>query len=76
MSFITQNELVKFSSIRPTIVDIAYTRLNTLKRLLLPLDKAIYPSDVRLIISIDKAENNLDNLKYATEFEWKYGEKI
>ena len=76
MSFITQNELVKFSSIRPTIVVIAYTRLYTLKRLLLALDKAIYPSDVRLIISIEKAENNLDILKYATDFEWKYGEKI
>ena len=76
MSFNSRKEVSYSSSIKPTIVIIAYNRLHALERLLVTLERAIYPSDVRLIISIDKAENNLDVLKCASDFDWKFGEKI
>lgn len=56
------------------ICTIAYDRLNSLTRLLDSLSKAYYKSDVTLIISIDKSNNN-DVEKYANAFNWEFGEK-
>ena len=55
---------------------IAYNRERALKRLLFSLAGADYPegSDVTLIISIDKSDNE-GVLETAREFDWEYGEK-
>ena len=59
-----------------TIVVIGYNREGSLERLLKGLNRSYYGNDkVRLIISLDKSDN-LDILKLAINFEWKYGEKI
>ncbi len=66
---------------KPAIIAIGYNRVNSIKRLLSSLDKAIYNcNDIKLIISIDhaKSENdkkNLAVLKAAKDFEWRHGEK-
>ena len=56
------------------ICTIAYNRLDSIKRLLNSLSKAYYKSDVTLIISIDKS-NNDEVEKHANAFDWKFGEK-
>jgi hypothetical protein len=58
----------------PVIVCVAFNRKKSLERLLKSLDNAKYEEKVKLIISIDRG-NNQDVLNYANEFQWKYGEK-
>jgi len=58
----------------PTIVVIAYNRTVSLRRLLYSLNSAIYPSEVRLIISVDYSGSD-EVYNEAKAFEWKYGEK-
>ena len=58
------------------IIVIAYNRPKSLARLLDSLARARYPStDIPLIISIDKGDNNQNILQIATEFNWLYGNK-
>lgn len=53
---------------------IAYNRINSLKRVLLSIENAIYTESVPLIISIDKSDT--DNVeKYAYNYNWLHGEK-
>lgn len=58
----------------PVIVVVAFNRINSLKRLLNSLENAHYEEEVKLIISIDRG-NNQDVFQYANEFIWEYGEK-
>lgn len=58
----------------PVIVCVAFNRRKSLERLLKSLDNAKYEEKAKLIISIDRG-NNQDVLNYANEFQWKYGEK-
>jgi len=60
---------------KPVIVVVAYNRLDSLKRLLYSLNKATYPVDTKLIISIDHSEGNNAIVDYAEKFEWGAGEK-
>ncbi|MDX2245913.1 MAG: glycosyltransferase family 2 protein [Bacteroidia bacterium] len=60
---------------KPVIVVVAYNRVHSLNRLLLSLSQAQYPEDVKLIISIDRGENNQDVVELAHRFEWNFGEK-
>ena len=57
------------------IVIAAYNRLEPLTRLLQSLAKAVYPLDVKLIISIDGGGGNQTIIDTANRFEWKHGEK-
>lgn len=60
----------------PAIVAVGYNRPDTLKRLLQSVDNATYhDSDIDLIISLDKAENEEDVVKIANDFNWRYGKK-
>lgn len=59
----------------PVIVIIAFNRVHTLKRLLSSLDRALIPSETRLIISIDNNGTNQDVVAVADEYVWKHGEK-
>lgn len=61
----------------PAIVVIAYNRAKALGRLLSSLNDADYPKEtnVTLIISIDKGDNNSDVVKTAEEFAWDHGDK-
>lgn len=64
------------NSSKPAIVIVAYNRPNSLIRLLSSLKKAYYPDNsIKLIISIDKAENNQDVLAVANDFFWEFGDK-
>lgn len=56
------------------VVVIAYNRLDSLKRLLSSLNRAIYTLDVKLIISIDGGGDE-KVIEYAKQFVWKHGEK-
>jgi hypothetical protein len=56
------------------VVIAAYNRLFSLERLLTSLNLASYPHPVRLIISIDKGDND-EIIEYAKGFEWLHGEK-
>lgn len=61
---------------RTPIVVVAYNRPRSLTRLLGSISKANYPhTNIPLIISIDKAENNQNVLEVATSFNWEYGDK-
>ena len=61
---------------KPTIVVVAYRRLNTLSRLLDSINDAYYTSnEINLIISIDYHDTNKDVVDYANKFEWKHGNK-
>ena len=61
---------------KPTIVVVAYRRLNTLSRLLDSINDAYYTSnEINLIISIDYHDSNKDVVDYANQFEWKHGNK-
>ena len=64
-----------------SIVVVAYNRADSLNRLLKSLNKVNFMNDkVRLYISIDKDEKNIEKhnkvVKVANDFKWKYGEKI
>jgi hypothetical protein len=63
------------SNYSPAIVVVAYNRTNSLKRLLTSLNKAVYHTNVMLVISIDKSDNN-DVCILAENFEWNYGDKV
>jgi hypothetical protein len=58
----------------PVIVVIGYNRKKSLKRLLKSLTQGIYPSNVKLIISIDKG-GSPDVTTIANGFNWNHGEK-
>ena len=63
--------------IKPTIVVVAYRRLDTLSRLLESVNNGYYSSnDVRLIISIDYHKENQDVINYSEGYNWLHGEKI
>ncbi len=58
------------------IVVVAYNRSKSLLRLLTSLANASYPNtSILLIISIDYADDNLETLKVANDFNWGFGEK-
>ena len=60
----------------PAIVVVGYNRPDTLKRLLQSVGNATYrDSDIDLIISLDKADNEEDVVKVANDFDWRYGKK-
>ena len=61
----------------PTIVVMAYKRLESMTRLLRSLEKAIYEGQVRLILSVDGSLNseNKGVTSFCNEFHWNYGEK-
>ena len=65
-------------TVNPTIVVVAYNRLDSLKRLLGSLQKAEYSTNVRIVLSIDGAidKSNEDILKLCSDFAWSFGEKI
>lgn len=58
----------------PVIVCVAFNRKKSLVRLLKSLDNAKYEEKVKLIISIDKGDNE-EVVNYANKFQWNYGEK-
>ncbi|WP_051195889.1 glycosyltransferase [Clostridium paraputrificum] len=61
----------------PTIVAVGYNRPDILKRLLHSIENAKYnTNNVNLIISIDKASNEMEVVKVAEEFIWSHGKKI
>lgn len=61
----------------PAIVVVAYNRPESLKRLLVSLSKALYKSDVTLIISIDFCALENSNVNaVANNFTWEFGDKI
>lgn len=60
---------------KPTIVVVAFNRPHSLNRILGALSQAHYPADVRLVISIDRGENNQDVVGIANDFDWKFGDK-
>lgn len=60
---------------KPAIVIAAYNRSSSLQRLLKSLSFAHYYSEVTLVISIDKSEND-DVYDVACDFEWNNGEKV
>jgi len=55
------------------IIAVTYNRTNSLKRLLASLERASYPEDVTLIISIDKSKTNELEL-FADNYQWPHGE--
>ena len=60
----------------PAIVVVGYNRPDTLKRLLQSVGNATYhDGDIKLIISLDKADNEEDVVKVANDFEWRFGKK-
>lgn len=61
-------------TIHPAIVIIAYNRTQSLQRLLTMVADGVYYSEVDLIISIDKS-NNEEVLLLADSFDWQHGEK-
>jgi len=56
------------------IVVVAYNRPSALGRLLNSLDKAMYPDDVKLIISVDGG-GSAEVRQIAEDFTWRFGEK-
>jgi hypothetical protein len=60
---------------KPTIVVVAFNRIDSIARLLNSLSNAQIEKDTRLIISIDYSGDNAVE-KYANKFNWEYGEKI
>lgn len=60
----------------PAIVVVGYNRPDALKRLLQSVGTATYhDSDIDLIISLDKADNEENVVQVANDFVWKYGKK-
>lgn len=61
---------------KPTIVVPAYNRPASLQRLLDSLQQANYPSNVRLVISLDSGGKNQAEVKeVADQFHWAHGKK-
>lgn len=60
---------------KPTIVVVAYNRVDSLSRLLNSLNIANVELNTRLVISIDYS-GDLSVTNYANNFEWDYGEKV
>lgn len=60
-----------------TIVAVGYNRTKPLQRLLNCINKADYcgDTDVRLVISLDRADNCVEMKKLADDFYWEHGEK-
>lgn len=56
------------------IVVVGYNRINSISRLLNSLKKALYNSQVPLIISIDNS-NCLELYKFVRDFSWPHGNK-
>lgn len=56
------------------IVVVAYNRPDSLRRILESLQNASYPFSVKLIISIDKSDEN-EVVSVANNFNWKHGHK-
>ncbi len=62
---------------KPAIVAVGYNRPQALQRLLDSIKAAHYAdTDIPLIISLDKADNEDDVVAVAENFEWLHGEKI
>lgn len=59
---------------RPAIIVVGYNRPNSIERLLLSLNEAIYESKVKLLISLDSGGGG-KVLNVVNSFKWKYGEK-
>lgn len=57
------------------IVVVAYNRPHALSRLLDSLNRAEYPDDVEIVISIDGGELNAETIKVSEQFAWKHGTK-
>ena len=60
---------------QPILVVVAYNRIKSLSRILSSLDTAHYPSEAKLLISIDNDGKNQNVNKLALEFNWRHGEK-
>lgn len=60
---------------KPTIIVVAYNRVDSLSRLLNSLSIANVVMNTRLVISIDYS-GDYSVTDYANAFEWNYGEKI
>lgn len=60
-----------------TLVAVGYNRKKPLQRLLNCLNEADYcgDNDIRLVISLDRADNCEEMKALADAFDWKYGEK-
>ncbi len=56
------------------IVVVAFDRVHSLARILASLDRSVYPSQVKLIISIDGGGPE-EVFELATHFQWRHGEK-
>lgn len=63
-----------FNVDNPTIVVIAFNRIDSIKRLLNSLANSSYIHSVKLVVSIDNGDNR-DVYNYATNFIWEHGEK-
>ena len=60
----------------PTIVVIAFNRVNSLKRLLTSLNQSKYPNkNIHLVISIDNDGKNKNLYDFASNFNWEFGSK-
>lgn len=68
--YITENK----PQMLPTIVVVAYNRLQALKRLLNALNDANFNTKISLVISIDGG-GSFDVIKYAKSYRWQHGNK-
>ncbi|MFZ4105146.1 glycosyltransferase [Flavobacterium sp.] len=79
MDYVKQNRINFHRAIMvkssPAIIVAAYNRPSSLIRLLSSLLKAVYESDVTLVISIDKSDSE-DVFEVANKFEWNNGKKV
>jgi hypothetical protein len=63
------------ASYEPVIVVVSFNREKSLKRLLFSLKNAVYSTKTKIIISIDRGDDNKIILDIAKEFRWPHGEK-
>ncbi|MCF8369850.1 MAG: hypothetical protein K9G76_12490 [Bacteroidales bacterium] len=63
------------NSYKPAIVVAAFNRMRSVQRILASLDKAVYPDDTQLVISIDNDGTNQDVYQFAENYNWRYGKK-
>ena len=62
------------TEIKPVIVAVGYNRPDSLKRLMISLNQAVYPSeDITLIVSIDRSDIWEEVQKAAESTGWKHG---
>lgn len=59
----------------PIIIVVGFNRVHSLQRILKSLVKGFYPSNTRLVISIDNNGQNQNVAVLANDFIWAYGEK-